>query len=85
MYYQGGVSTNKITNGRNMDWGAISSININGTVNIINSLQIGGSDYYYYLFNNTGGRHGDINGDFNNVGNFGCKFVNGATNGPGTP
>ena len=23
-------------------------------------------------------------GDFNNVGNFGCKFVNGAVNGPGT-
>jgi hypothetical protein len=25
-----------------------------------------------------------LSGDFNNVGNFGCKFVNGATNGPGT-
>ncbi len=25
-----------------------------------------------------------MNGDFNNIDNFGCKFVNGATNGPGT-
>jgi hypothetical protein len=48
------------------------------------TLHIGGSDSYYYLLNNTGGSHGDMNGDFNNVGNFGCKFVHGAaTNGPG--
>jgi hypothetical protein len=26
-----------------------------------------------------------MNGDIDNVGNFGCKFDNGATNGPGTP
>jgi hypothetical protein len=59
----------------------------NGNVFINNNLncgtlQIGGSDFYYYLFDNTGG---DMNVDFNNVGNFGCKFIYGGTNGPGTP
>ncbi len=47
-------------------------------------IQIGGSDSYYYLFNNTGAAHGDTNGDFNNISIFGCKFVNGLTNSPNT-
>ncbi len=38
---------------------------------------------HIYLFNNTGGMHSDVT-DFNNVGNLSCKFVQGATNGPGT-
>jgi hypothetical protein len=37
MYYEGG-GVNKITVGRNMGWTDISSVDINGTVNIINTL-----------------------------------------------
>ena len=59
------------------------NITINNNLNC-GTLQIGGSDCFYYLFNNTGGTHGDMSGDFNNIGNFGCKFVNGGVNGPGT-
>ena len=57
-------------------------LNYNGSVNIGN-LQIAGYDSHYYLFNNTGGTHGDI-GDFNNVSTFGYKFIQGTTNGPNT-
>jgi hypothetical protein len=35
MFFQGGNFSNKITIGRNMDWGAISSVDINGTVTVI--------------------------------------------------
>jgi hypothetical protein len=59
MYYQRST-TNKITIGRNMGWDTISSVDINGTVNIINSLKIAGSNCFYYLFNNTGGIHGEM-------------------------
>ena len=57
-------------------------LNYNGSVNIGN-LQIAGYDSHYYLFNNTGGTHGDV-GDFNNVSTFGYKFIQGTTNGPNT-
>ena len=57
-------------------------LNYNGSVNIGN-LQIAGYDSHYYLFNNTGGTHGDIT-DFNNITTFGYKFVQATTNSPNT-
>ena len=60
-----------------------TTANITGNLNC-GKLQIGNSDIYYYLFNNTGATHGDTNGDFNNISNFGYKFVNGLTNSPNT-
>lgn len=35
------------------------------------------------LFNNMGDNHG-TQSDFNSIANFGCRFVQGSTNGPGT-
>ena len=37
MYYEGGINNNKITIGRNMGWGAISNVVINGNVGIQNT------------------------------------------------
>jgi hypothetical protein len=48
------------------------------------TLTIAGYDSYFYLFYNTGGTHGDTNGDFKNINNFGYKYVNGITNSPNT-
>lgn len=48
-----------------------------------NGVSLFGNLIYNYLFNNTGGNHGDIT-DFNNVTHFGYKFIQGNTNGPGT-
>ena len=63
-------------------------LNYNGVVTIdslnTTNFLLSGYNLYYYLFNNTGGNHGDIT-DFNNIANFGFKFVMGGTNGPGTP
>jgi hypothetical protein len=40
MYYEGGVSSNKITIGRDMGWGGISSVNIPvGTLNFGSRIQ----------------------------------------------
>jgi hypothetical protein len=82
MYYQGG-DVNKITIGRNMGWTAISSVDINGTVNIINTLQVAGNDINNYLFNNTGRNHATYT-DFNTIDKFGYTFIQGSTNGPAT-
>ena len=60
-----------------------ASTTISGTLTV-NNIIVGGNDLYNYLFNNTGGTHGDIN-DFNNISHFGCKFVSGETNAPQTP
>jgi len=38
---------------------------------------------YNYLFNNTGGNHGDLN-NFDNVSHFGYKFIQGNINAPNT-
>jgi hypothetical protein len=38
MYYEGGINNNKITIGRNMGWGAISSVVMNGNVTVNSSL-----------------------------------------------
>ena len=37
MYYEGGVNNNKITIGRNMGWGAVSNVVINGRVGLSNT------------------------------------------------
>jgi hypothetical protein len=57
-------------------------INTNGNLSC-STLNINGSDSFYYFFNNTGFNHNSIT-DFNNVGNFGYRYVLGTTNGPGT-
>jgi hypothetical protein len=82
MYYEGG-SNNKITIGRNMGWTAISSVDFNGTVNIINTLQVAGNNINNYLFNNTGRNHATFT-DFNAIDKFGYTFIQASTNGPGT-
>jgi hypothetical protein len=38
MYYEGG-GTNKITIGRDMGWGSISNVSINGNISFINELK----------------------------------------------
>ena len=55
-------------------------LDVNGNAKISGTLSIGGYDSYYYLYNNTGGTHGDTSGDFNNITNFGHKFINGTAN-----
>ena len=60
------------------------TLNYNGSVNIGNYLTIAHITINEWLFNNTGGIHGDMNADFNNVGNFGYKFINWTTNSPST-
>jgi hypothetical protein len=82
MYYERGTP-NKITIGRNMGWTAISSVDINGTVHIVNKLQVAGNDINNFLFNNTGRYHA-IYTDFNSIDKFGYTFIQAATNGPGT-
>jgi len=76
MYYEGNT-TNRITIGRDMGWGAISNVNINGI------LQIGGTNINNYLFNNNGVSHLSFN-NFDNIDKFGYTFIVGSTNGPGT-
>ena len=58
-------------------------INNDGTTNINGTLTINSNTINNYLFNNTGGTHGDIT-DFNAISTAGYKFVQGTTNGPNT-
>ena len=46
-------------------------------------LSLFGNLIYNYLFNNTGGNHGDLN-NFDNVSHFGYKFIQGNVNAPNT-
>ena len=46
-------------------------------------LSVFGNQIYNYLFNNTGGNHGDLN-NFDNVSHFGYKFIQGNVNAPNT-
>ena len=56
-------------------------IDTNGNVSLTGNLSVQSQLIYNYLFNNTGGIHGDI-ANFDNVSHFGYKFINGLTNGP---
>jgi hypothetical protein len=56
-------------------------IDTNGNVSLTGNLSVQSQLIYNYLFNNTGGIHGDIT-NFDNITHFGYKFINGLTNGP---
>ncbi len=66
MYYEGGINNNKITIGRDMGWGAISNVVINGNVtctgnittgnfnSFLGGVRINGSDTGNTIWQNTG-------------------------------
>jgi hypothetical protein len=58
-------------------------LDVDGNIKCTGTISTSGHLIYNYLFNNTGGNHGDIT-DFNAVSHFGYKFILGNTNGPTT-
>ncbi len=82
MYYEG-TANNKISNGRDMGWDSISTLNINGSVNIINTLQVPVIDFYNDLFDNSGRNHATTYTKLNAIDKFGYTFIQGSTYGPG--
>jgi len=57
-------------------------ISNNGTINIVNKLQVAGNDINNFLFNNTGRNHATYQ-DFNAIDKFGYSYIQNSTNGPG--
>jgi hypothetical protein len=57
-------------------------ISNNGTINIVNKLQVAGNDINNFLFNNTGRNHTTYQ-DFNAIDKFGYSYIPNSTNGPG--
>jgi hypothetical protein len=57
-------------------------ISNNGTVNIVNTLQIAGNNINNFIYNNTGRNHSTYT-DFNAIDKFGYTFIQGSANGPG--
>jgi hypothetical protein len=58
-------------------------ISSDGTVNIVNKLQIAGNDINNFLFNNTGRNHATYT-DFNSIDKFGYTYIQAGTNSPNT-
>jgi hypothetical protein len=75
IHFREGSTTNKITIGRNMGWDTVitvSTVDINGTVNILNTLQVAENIINNYLFNNTGRNHATFT-DCNAIDKFKTK------------
>jgi hypothetical protein len=71
--------------------GTVSGLTLSGTVTSSGSLTLGGTlstsidniTDEHRLFNNMGDNHSTYT-DFNSISNFGVRYVQGSTNGPGT-
>ena len=75
IYFEGGPGINKITIGRNMGWGAIANVSINGTLNLTSALLVGENNSFPDI--RLGSTNGNNLGIATNAGGFSSSALAG--------